>query len=93
MPGLFNDSDDSDDSDTNIVDQSKRKRSSMSMDIAKSSDGGGSVFRDMAAKFQANVRKRSNNAWGSILKEAEALASELTGTDVGRTLKVKLTLF
>ena len=58
MPGLFNDSDESDDSDTNIVDQSKRKRSSMSMDIAKSSDGGGSVFRDMAAKFQANVRKR-----------------------------------
>ena len=93
MPGLFNDSDDSDDSDTNIVDQSKRKRSSMSMDTAKSSDGGGSVFRDMAAKFQANVRKRSNNAWGSILQEADALVSEITGTDFGQTLKVKLTQF
>ena len=92
MPGLFNDSDDSDDSDSNIVDQSKRKRSSMSMDIAKSSDGGGSVFRDVAAKFQANVRKRSNNVWGSILQE-DALVSEMTGTGVGRTLKVKLNQF
>ena len=61
----------------------------MSMDTAKSSDGGGSVFRDMAAKFQANVRKRSNNVWGSILQE-DALVSEMTGTGVGRTLKVKL---
>ena len=93
MPRLFNDSDESDDLDSNIVDQSKRKRSSMSMDVAKSSDGEGSVFHDMAATFQANVRKRSNNDWGSILQEAEALVSEITGTDFGRTLKVKLTQF
>ena len=55
-------------------------------------EGGGSVFRDMAAKFQANVRKRSNNDWGSIIQEG-VLVSEMIGTDVSRTLKVKLTQF
>ena len=62
------------------------------MDVAKSSDGEGSVFRDMAATFQANVRKRSNNDWSSLIKEG-VLVSEMIGTDVSRTLKVKLTQF
>ena len=48
------------------------------------------IFREMAAKFQANVKKRSNNVWGSILQE-DALTSEMTGIGVGRTLKVILT--
>ena len=55
-------------------------------------EAGRSVFRDMAAKFQANVRKRSNNDWGSIIQEG-VLVSEMIGTDVSRTLKVKLTQF
>ena len=60
----------------------------MSMDVVKNSDGGGSVFREMAAKFQANVKKsQRNNVWGSILQE-DALTSEMTGIGVGRTLKV-----
>ena len=35
-----------------------------------------------------NFGKRSNNVWGSILQE-DALVSEMTGTGVGRTLKVE----
>ena len=51
-------------------------------------DGGGTVFRQMAAKFQANVKKsQRNNVWGSILQE-DALTSEMTGIGVGRSLKV-----
>merc|ERR1712156_963652 len=72
------------DSDT---DQSKRKKSNMSMEVVKNPDGGGTVFRQMAAKFQANVKKsQRNNVWGSILQE-DALTSEMTGIGVGRTLK------
>merc|ERR1712156_104328 len=72
------------DSDT---DQSKRKKSNMSMEVVKNPDGGGTVFRQMAAKFQANVKKsQRNNVWGSILQE-DALTSEMTGIGVGRSLK------
>jgi len=88
VPGLFNDSDDdSNDSDTNAEQIKKKRSSNMSMDVVKNSDGGGSVFREMAAKFQANVKKsQRNNVWGSILQE-DALTSEMTGIGVGRTLK------
>ncbi len=50
-------------------------------------DGGGSTFRQMAARFQANFKKTMrNNVWGNFLQE-ETLNTEMTGIGVGRTLK------
>merc|ERR1712212_29477 len=58
----------------------------MSMEVVKNPDGGGSLFRQMAAKFQNEKKSQRNNVWGSILQE-DALTSEMTGIGVGRSLK------
>ena len=54
----------------------------------ESNDGGGSMFKSLAAKFQSDrkTKEKRNNIWGSVLLE-NTLASDMTGIGVGRTIK------
>ena len=80
MPGdgIFQESDNDSDSDfEGQAAKRKYQRAASGMDVDKN-DGGGDVFKKMAAKFQAERKAESkrNNVWGSILQE-DALTSGL----------------
>ena len=76
--GIFQESDDSDSDFEGQAAKRKFQRAASGMDVDKN-DGGGDVFKKMAAKFQAERKAESkrNNVWGSILQE-DALTSGIT---------------
>ena len=89
LSGLEKDSDS--DSDLEGNHRAKRRfhqtastKSGMDVD----SNDGGAIFKQLAAKFQADRKAESkrNNVCGSILQE-ETLTSEMTSIGVGRTVK------
>merc|ERR1711953_592414 len=84
-----NRSEDNDESDDSDCDNAMIKRMKPNkMEVVKDAGGGGDVFKQLAANFQASIHKnqRSNNVWGSFLQE-DSLNSDIQNFGVGRNLK------